>query len=135
MRPLKFRVWDRTNKYFKYVIFGNGGWDFGDSKFIQRDTEWMQFTGLLDKQGKEIYEGDIVKITCVCGHQENLPVEWRDGYNGYYARAKCQLDWDDEQLALKRPSCCEVVGNIYENPELLSKVIGNIYECPELLKE
>lgn len=71
-------------------------------------VELMQYTGLRDKNGKEIYEGDI--ISC-CGI--NLAVEWDNedaqwntiGRRGQTAKEFCE----------KR----EVIGNIYENPELL----------------
>lgn len=79
----------------------------------------QQFTGLKDKNGKEIYDGDIVCTEHNPGNHENCPkqfhdvVEYKDGAystfnpaNGYeYGSA---------------PNECEVLGNIYENPELLS---------------
>ena len=79
----------------------------------------MQWTGLIDKQGEGIYEGDIVKVTCGCGHQENLPVEWKDGYNGYFAKAMRQHNWDNDQLLLTSDSEIEKIGNKWESPELL----------------
>jgi uncharacterized phage protein (TIGR01671 family) len=77
----------------------------------------MQFTGLLDKNGKEIYEGDVIKHSGYYSgdnkHNEGLfVVEWvLNGFN-------------DDLLAgyADCPEWIEVVGNIYENPELLSKL-------------
>ncbi len=119
MRDLKFRGWHKTKHYMTIPLT------------LQRiqlehgrpleDYEWLQYTGLRDKQGKEIYEGDILRIVCSCGHGENLPVEWRDGHNGYFARAEWQHNWDNNQLELNwTERATEVIGNIYGNPELLN---------------
>jgi len=69
----------------------------------------MQYTGLVDKQGKEIYEGDIVKAFAVLDKTKefNCAVEWSAG--GFIANGS--LGVNNHLL--------EVIGNIYENPELL----------------
>jgi len=76
----------------------------------------MQFTGLLDKQGVEIYEGDIVKLGKQhwypgCGHGEIGQVIWT-GYQ--YAMEGYKFS-----LLLIATNSVEVIGNIYENSELL----------------
>lgn len=83
----------------------------------------MDSTGLYDADNKEIYEGDILQVTCGCGHAESLPVCWRGGPNGYCLKATYQHDWDNGQLELKGAERdTKIIGNIYENPELISKV-------------
>lgn len=111
MREIKFRAWD--------------GVDFMTSPFTLQDIQnrivqfttdvpIMQYTGLHDKNGKEIYEGDIVKT----GTDKLMVISWskkhasfvidRDGWAfvHYFGEA---FDSDD----------CEVIGNIYQNPELI----------------
>ena len=82
-----------------------------------------QFTGLKDKNSNEIYEGDIVRLTCECGYTENGSVKAKDGYNGYYVETKYQHDWPNGELRLAWPERgTEAIGNIWEHPELLEAI-------------
>lgn len=73
----------------------------------------MQYTGLKDKNGKEIYEGDIVS-----GWKDS---HWHDGKD----RVLKEVEWTDELAGFNiiqiEMRTCEVIGNIYENPELLEE--------------
>jgi hypothetical protein len=124
MREIKFRQPILVNGEFHSWHY----WGFIDDSFIGAihdkgktiAGDSYQFTGLKDKNGKPIFEGDILKATCPCGHVENLPVKGKDGYNGFYLEAKYQHNWPDDLLRLDWPErYCEVIGDIWQNPELM----------------
>ncbi len=117
-REIKFRAWDeKRNKMFR-VIEIKGFIDSNDKTVV--GFEWddlgeldtfenpilMQFTGLIDKQGKEIYEGDILK-------RKYLNFTWIIGQESFYQ------DVADLERFLERGDNYEIIGNIYENKELL----------------
>jgi uncharacterized phage protein (TIGR01671 family) len=85
---------------------------FGHHEVIKESVG--QYTGLKDKNGKEVYEGDIL----ITGHGDAGSIEWSDKYNGW------RVDYGDEYLGgddLEFISDdCEIIGNIYENSELLN---------------
>lgn len=124
-REIKFRAWDKETKSMIKEVWEiglksnyNQPWLIGDDKRTD-NFELMQYTGLKDKDGKEIYEGDVVRI-------------WADpkDYNGYKGHNYIGVvEWDEFILGfilsdghgLKDFEFIEIVGNIYENPELLNK--------------
>ena len=93
-----------------------------------KDSKLMQFTGLKDKNGKEIYEGDIISIphlpnTIVCFG--SVEIEDNEGYSsnnvcGFYLK----LINDDMTQRIRHMDCIkdsQIIGNIYDNPDLLEK--------------
>lgn len=109
MREIKFRFW---NGYeikpvrvinFNYDFYEDDHSHISDVENIEKSPFLMQYTGLKDKNGKEIYEGDIVKCEEVTGLYSIAIPE-------IYVFLHC-ADIFPNQL--------EVVGNIYENPELI----------------
>lgn len=114
-RVIKFRVWDQILKqylqrceiYDCYVDFHN------QSDCSMNDLVFQQFTGLKDRNGREIYEGDIV--------------ESDDGMELISFKCGCFLIGDDksffdEVMSNHRNQAfgLEIIGNIFENPELLA---------------
>jgi len=118
MREIKFRAWDTTkqmmtgspfaltnNCEYPWMLvrdYANGGWKGeATSRFIP-----MQFTGLKDKNGKEIYEGDIFEF--------DYPMEVLWDMGSWVVKTK-----KGSSLLFGYTTEGEIIGNIYENPELL----------------
>ena len=124
MREIKFRAWHKEEKIIgevlgidilhKEIFFSNEDVDcYEHSDF--KDVELMQYTGLYDKKGKEIYEGDIVKLRA--NHGIGV-VKYYDEWGAFvveYIKSKplavLGMNYYKENI--------EILGNIYENSELL----------------
>lgn len=137
MREYKFRAWNKnTKKMYKIgqITLEKGSWNYepdnreyiGMSIPYQPSFILMQYTGLKDKNGQEIYEGDILlapewfgKLKCVCIYQQENTVNPIQGfglysYDTYFQKYNTLVEsdeWDE----------FEVKGNIYDNPELLEE--------------
>ena len=135
MRDIKFRVWDKetkhmhicgedvhdtinfeieTNRAYYYNLQNGCGSLREDSNYVL-----MQYTGLKDKNGKEIYEGDIIKICA-------------EGLGG---EAIGKIVYDEYDLAFVLKNEVEELSECLWYAEQQLEVIGNIYDNPELLKE
>lgn len=126
-REIKFKVWDKVTKKMlvNYNLFTFES-NFGGIK--EEDIEICQYTGLKDKNGKEIYEGDILFTTIKLDDKfGEKPVYYlvkftkiEDccvGGNGFVIE---QSDFYFQAFDFEGNLQAKIVGNIYENPDLLS---------------
>jgi len=143
-REIKFRVWDQKDK--KYLLPEKQGFvilptmpsfgvtlpyencsnpgnidedcvDWADADLLMGRYELEQYTGLKDKNGKEIYEGDIVKARDWDGDWGKYRIKWKQSHCAFEAfecRKHGKWNW-----TLQGFGGIEVIGNIHENPELI----------------
>ena len=122
MREIKFRAWRKSSEYMDYdpiKLIVNDAFD-------DKDQIFMQFTGLHDKNGKAIYEGDVVEwdsllMDCITTEKRRVEIKYVANYHEYLT--------DDPSRGVSaiftfprtsNAQTIEVVGNIYENPNLIT---------------
>ncbi len=124
-REIKFRIWDIENKEmlkvqeldFEPTFYGGRiaiRPDQYNDYFDTEDMILMQYTGLNDKNGKEIYEGDIVgdnKIKWI--------VKWNKHRMGFSLYPTTKQLYDEMPINVENELGFKILGNIYDNPELL----------------
>ena len=108
MREIKFRQWNIKDRFMSKSF---DVWDMSMCHMCtdghnRQPVEIMQYTGLKDKNGKEIYEGDVV-TGLYSSLDEPVLIEYEDGY----------WSWDYYDV----PEYFEIIGNMHENPELLNE--------------
>lgn len=132
MREIKFRAWYKAGNRNKGKMIYEGNLNF--VTYDQRTEmfrmayingyELMQYTGLKDKNGKEIYEGDIVNLAMWNGEAYNWDtgvIKWHgpsSAFKWFYLLEDAS-DGSNYWLSQADRKGREVIGNIYENPELL----------------
>lgn len=141
MRPIKFRAWMKEKQimvpdYASQIYNGQlavSRWPDDAPNLIL-----MQFTGLLDKNGKEIYEGDILRIeeTAISQNDAQKILRGADVVQSVFVG---KVEWDSESLDYnlvdsereiiigfpRHEQTHEVLGNAWEKPELLKRVLPN----------
>lgn len=133
-RTLKFRAWDKLLKEmltgYGFLVGASGkfyldtGFDEVTASDSRRDDfVMMQFTGLKDKNGKEIYEGDVLRLIDSEFEEGNnyVTVEWNNEVAGFDPFIDyVQFSISPVSGVGDDPKNCEVIGNVFENPELIS---------------
>lgn len=138
-REIKFRAWDSQEKRFFYITVGDNSIRYpedytayyslpGVIRFTYAEG-WQQYTGLRDRKGVEIYEGDIVEYLYSINrpnestnfNHEDITGRGKIFWNQDHARwdVTDRNDIDMEDFCELAEDECEVIGNIHENPNLL----------------
>jgi len=126
MREIKFRAWDEQNKTmhfdFQFIKSGDSGNDWiifksdkhecfdrwVNNPYFSQQLKIMQFTGINDYNGKEIYEGDLIRSYDSEGNKIINIISFEDGLCRWNVNEGWVQNFEKE-----------VIGNIYENPELI----------------
>ncbi len=120
MREIKFRAWDASESK---MLYHDVNYMTSSDLLRSYDDTIMQYTCLKDKNGKDIYEGDIVQV------DNHIPEDGED--ESFDVITQCK--WDKGMFVLKDKAFGHWTRQLRHSPERL-KVIGNIYENPELLE-
>ena len=126
----KYRAWDKETQTmldvslidFKKRVLVGEHWEFGETNFIRfDDVNLMQSTGLKDKNGEEIFEGDVIAIEV---DDTGTPINAKVFQNSKIGVLMFHVFEDNEDVPMvelleDNSVAFEIISNIYENPELL----------------
>ena len=130
-RVIKFRAWEISEygneMHYIDLYFFEGNmireWPADNGHAFTGTYELMQFTGLTDRLGKDVYEGDIVRSRNVFAPTVHIfEVFWRSKFAGFFLKEVGKQDEQNTWVELMHGgnvTDLEVIGNIYENPELI----------------
>jgi uncharacterized phage protein (TIGR01671 family) len=135
MRTIKFRAWDESIRRMCEVVSLDFRSNQARVRWYESETKQgeyyellhsdnlilMQFTGLVDKDGKEIYEGDIITID--------------SEFDKKHYKGNVYWNWKLGMFRMKSFDRESFFGVLLTQPHYEAKVIGNIFQNPELLKE
>ena len=130
MRDIKFRAWEKKGKAYinGFNMIGYSTGEGALKRKLQRygnewkieDVDLEQYTGLKDKNGKEIYGGDIIVQIHPNGDQLTpMVIYWREGSAGFFAHTKTHGHYMLDSCIYEETM--EIIGNIHEDPKLLKK--------------
>ena len=123
MRTLKFRMYDEK---YRTWFRGLGPLMYADNPLVKQGYTIQQYIGLQDKNGKDIYEGDYINFSTDCSHPlgdkdiidwKNQVVHYDEALAGFFFGYKYEFQIMDNVM----PETLEVVGNIFDNPELIEQ--------------
>ncbi len=141
MRNTKYRAWDKSRKewyregcpemltYYGFHLFGECTLIEPPHSSDLPNLEITEFTGLLDKNGKEVYEGDVLK-TPHFEHEGEIrylyhEVQWSNKLHGWFALncgSRNENDGSPQLFVFSLSGIeIEIIGNIFEHPEIINK--------------
>ena len=136
MRETKFRAWDKVNNLMIrnvcFISFEHSDLctDTGLRLRYTDEADLMQYTGLKDRNGKEIYEGDIVELSDYDGCSDKASIEWGSGKYELSKTMSIGNFGGHDFNFLRNFMQVKIIGNIYENLALLTELRPADELCP-----
>lgn len=122
MREIKFRAWDASTSEMHYPEDRvHDTIKTASANILKHYDTVMQWTGLHDRNGKEIYEGDVLAQSGRTNYRfgDMGVVEYETDYAGFIVKGKYHRNQHYALLSCDVATDCEVIGNVHQNPELV----------------